>query len=726
LTGVRVFITGMGLVTPAGSGINRTRDVIRRGEKTIRPLSLFPVDEKNRLPVGEIMDFVETGGLPRTHQLALTAAKEAMAHANQIPDAVVLGVTTGGMLTTEEGLKRGDVNPGTYQYHSPDSVTEAVARAVGCHGPLITLPTACSSGAVAIKAALEMLRAGMARTVLAGGADSLSRLTYHGFRSLRLIDPQAARPFDKNRQGMSVAEGAALLVLTASEEVPDHAIAEILGGGLSCDAHHPSAPHPDGAGALQAMAAAIHDAHIRPEEIDYVNLHGTGTVDNDLSEAKALNAFFPGKKPLMSSIKGAFGHSLGASGAAEAVVCALSVSENLIPANVGCTVPDPDLGIKPLTRPEETTLVRTVLSNSFGFGGNNAAIVIGAPDRAQAAMHGGRGDPCHLKVLKTACLTGAGNTEMSMRAIWEGRGCKGMVPDKILTEGLSARAVRRLKRLPRLVLSLASAAQSGSHLPKGPSAVFFGTGWGALSETYDFLTSLFGSEEQFPSPIDFVGSVHNGPAGQAAIYLKATGSNITATGGDYSFEQALMLAGVLAKDVDGPLLVIGSDEWHKTLTPLLDRSARIDTVASDGGGALCLGQSESVPGLKTGVLFYEIGEHNPSVMPSLMDRLSHGKSIQEKYEVIFVGIPAACRNRGQEQLATFLSMSGFEGPVIDYRNITGEFASASAVASVLAIGCLERGGLPGNLWRGKSVPLNEKGILLLGLGDRVTAVEVIY
>jgi 3-oxoacyl-[acyl-carrier-protein] synthase-1/3-oxoacyl-[acyl-carrier-protein] synthase II len=243
------------------------------------------------------------------------------------------------MLTTESLLKQKIRDPDSFRYHAVGSVAEDIARRYRCTGPAITVSTACSSGTVAIKIALEMLRSGHAKRVLVGGADSLCRLTYYGFNSLQLIDPEGARPLDKDRRGMSVAEGAAMLLLVANE--PDDAIVEVLGAGLSCDAHHPVMPQPEGQGALAAMRAAVRDAGISISDIDYINLHGTGTRDNDLSEAKAIHALFPDEKPLLSSVKGAFGHSLAAAGAIEAVVAAISVSNHLVPANVGCRFPDP-------------------------------------------------------------------------------------------------------------------------------------------------------------------------------------------------------------------------------------------------------------------------------------------------------------------------------------------------------------------------------------------------
>jgi 3-oxoacyl-(acyl-carrier-protein) synthase len=164
----------------------------------------------------------------------------------------------------------------------------------------MVVSTACSSGVVAIALALKMLRSGMFRTVLAGGVDSLSRLTYFGFHSLQLVDQTGCKPLDQNRQGMAVAEGAGMILLTT--EKPVHYRAEILGAGLSCDAYHPAAPHPEGEGAFMAMQRALTDAGISPEAIDYINLHGTGTPDNDLAEAKAVGRVLTTPPPL-SSIK---------------------------------------------------------------------------------------------------------------------------------------------------------------------------------------------------------------------------------------------------------------------------------------------------------------------------------------------------------------------------------------------------------------------------------------
>jgi 3-oxoacyl-[acyl-carrier-protein] synthase-1/3-oxoacyl-[acyl-carrier-protein] synthase II len=699
----------MGVISPLGSGVSETTNSIRHGLKG-------PQSDAAR----EVSAPTSIDSVPKTHQLARIAADQAMAASDGAVDAIVLGITTGGMPTTEDLLEKKEDDPGLFRHHAAASVAEDLARRYRCTGPAITICTACSSGAVAIKLALEMLRAGLAARVLAGGADALCRLTYYGFKSLQLIDPEGARPLDRDRRGMSLAEGAAMLLLKVDR--PDQAVAELLGAGLSCDAYHPVKPHPTGRGALSAMRAAIRDAGISESDIHYINLHGTGTPDNDQSEAEAIHALFPHKKPFVSSIKGGSGHSLAAAGAIEAVVSAISISAGLIPANTGCRFPDASLKLDPVMEPTHAP-VRCVLSNSFGFGGNNASLVISAPGKHRSSpAPSSKIEP--LAILGYACLTGAGDTKSTMDSLAGGRDCKGTLPLQAISKGLSSQAVRRLKRLPRLVLSLAIAAHENSGRTSSPSSVFVGTGWGPLSETYDFLTGLFETGGQFPSPTDFVGSVHNAPAGQVALHFQSTGPNITTSGGDHSFEQALLAAHLLRGSGEGSSFVIGADESHPILSRTFDESVLSDEILSDGGGAFCLGKGNGESGLYIHLRFYENVENNPEVIASLVERLGGRDRIQASYGVVLTGMPGVCRRQGENLLQRFLSLAAFKNPVVDYRRLAGEFASSSAVAAVLAARFTEEGKIPGSLCNGQPLHLNGKGVLVLGLGKFVTAVEV--
>jgi len=712
----------MGIISALGQGVGRHVDSLKKNCSGIEPLKLFIPPPGNIFPVAEIPNFKQTLNVPRTHEFALLAAQEALSANRTTPDAIVLGTTTGGMPLTEELLKKSEKDADQYNYHSTSSVAEFLAGILGCKGLLLTVTTACSSGAVAIKLAYELLSSGKANCVLAGGADALCRLTYYGFNSLQLIDPSGAHPLDLDRNGMTVGEGAAMLLLEARESSPDNAIAEILGGGLSCDAYHPTAPHPEGKGALAAMKKALEDAGIIPADIEYINLHGTGTKDNDLAEAKAIHSIFGNNIPSLSSVKGATGHSLAASGAIESVICAAAIREGLVPANTGCVNPDPELNLKPALAPLKQK-VAAALSNSFGFGGNNACLVLADPrakyERQKQAVS------FEFEVLGSACLTGAGDLEQTLKNLNEGKTCSGTLPLADISKKLPIREVRRLKRLPRLALALATEASESSRTSQTPSSIFFSTSWGPLSETYNFLTKLYESNEQFTSPTEFVGSVHNAPAGQVAMMLKATGPNVTTTGGDYSFEQALLAASLIVRDSNDIVLVMGGDEHHPVLSPLFDKSVQISSNPSDGGGALMMRKTEKTSGLKIAPIFFENASNNPSIVQSLIHHLGGSDEIRSKYAAVFAGMPAADRINCEKQIIEIISSADFKGPVIDFRRFIGEFGSATAAAAALAVSLVRSGKIPSYLSGGAETSLNGKGILLLGLGRFLTAIEVL-
>lgn len=720
MTAQPVYISGAGIISPLGSGLAATEKILRENRSVIKPLDLFSLLQGKPLPVGQVDGLQESSSLPRTHQLAHVAAIQAMQGSSHPPDAIILGTTTGGILTTEELLKSNEQQKELYKHHGLHSVADYIARELHCFGPALVVSTACSSGAVAISMALEMLRSGHARTVLAGGVDSLSRLTYFGFNSLQLVDRTGCRPLDKNRQGMAVAEGAAMLLLTT--EKLENPPAELLGAGLSCDAYHSAAPHPEGQGAFVAMETALADAGLKPEDIDYINLHGTGTPDNDLAESKAVRRLFTSLPPL-SSIKGASGHSLAAAGAIEAVMSMIIVSHDLMPANTGLQDVDPLIGLAPLKDPLHQP-ARAVLSNSFGFGGNNGSLVIG---RADTFPHPTPRNPrAGLAIHGYSCLSGAGGTDATISRVTNGTSVAGMTGLDTISEDLPPRLVRRLKRLPRMALSLAvKAHENTGFADRKPGSVFMGTGWGALSETHDFLTRLIDSNEQFPSPTDFVGSVHNGSAGQVAILFGATGGNITTSGGDYSFEQALLATELMFDDPAAPALIIGADEGHETFSPLFDPSISPGSPLADGGAAFCVNRSKEGATCCISIPFYQRNQADNAVA-ALIDALGGINNIQDNYVVVLAGIPAAMHREGEKQLEQFLELTRIPAPIIRYRKFTGEFASASAVAAALAVSFLEAGIVPGALAAGGDIVTDKRmnTILVLGLGRYITAMEL--
>lgn len=730
-----VYLTGMGLITALDAESGQTGppltdktailEKLCRGQSGLAPLTLF--SHADARPVGEIREGrlpPETAALPRTHRMALAAAEKALDGRKQnIPDAVVIGVTTGGMPETETHLKAGAAAPADYRHHACHSVTEAVAEKTKCRGLLLTVSTACSSGAVAAALAFKLIAQGLAERVLAGGVDALCRLTYHGFNALQLLDPAGARPFDRDRRGMSLSEAAAMLLMESRPEKPEKAIARIRGCGLSCDAYHSTAPHPQGRGAAAAMEAAIKAGGLEPVDIDYISLHGTGTPDNDAAEARAVAALFGSQPPPLSSVKGALGHSLAGAGAVELALSAAVIQTGRMPPNHGLETADPELSIQPLTKPHTRDIIH-VLSNSFGFGGNNAALVV---SKAQASSEPQQDrpnpSPRPLGVTAGACITGAGMTEETISAFFAGRPCRGIHPTADLSQNLPPRAIRRLKRLPRLALAMTEAALSSNKARDRLSGVFFGTGWGALSETEAFLSKLFKNEERFSSPMDFIGSVHNAPAGEIAMMFDVTGPNITVTGGDYSFEQALTAASLLGDTSESPLLVLAADEYHEQLTPLFDPSQTNRAEPADGGAALCLKAGENGPQVLP--LFYQRADETTAPVLPMIERLGGAEAVQNRYGAVFAGLPAAFRQKGEGQLREFTTRTGIQAPVIDYRQYTGEFAAASAAAVLLAVKSVKEGRIPPAVPGGAALALEKNRILVLGTGPYLTAIEVL-
>jgi 3-oxoacyl-[acyl-carrier-protein] synthase-1 len=306
------------------------------------------------------------------------AADRAVARWGRERVAVVLGTSTGGIGETERAyatFRSEGRLPESFDFerqHAFHALIDLARARTGAAGPGYAISTACSSSGKVLGTARRLINAGVADAVLAGGVDSLCQTTLRGFRSLEVLSSKQCRPFSRERDGLNIGEGGALLLL----EREGDAAAALLGVGESSDAHHMSHPHPEGLGALAAMREALAQAGVEPGEIDYINAHGTGTPINDAVEGKAIAEMFGSSVPVVST-KGYTGHMLGAGGATEAAFSVLAIEQGWIPAGVGANPLDPEIALNiPLTKIERRC--RKVLSNSFAFGGSNVSVLLGA------------------------------------------------------------------------------------------------------------------------------------------------------------------------------------------------------------------------------------------------------------------------------------------------------------------------------------------------------------
>lgn len=292
---------------------------------------------------------------------------------------VIVGTSTSGILQTEIAYRERAPDgalPSWLHYaetHDNASLARFVQAALGLHGPAWVISTACSSGAKAYAAAARLIAAGLIDAAVVGGVDTLCLTTLHGFHALELLSADVCRPWDARRNGLSLGEGGSFALLQRDDNAP---AAWLLGCGESSDGHHMSSPHPDGAGAIDAMHAALADASLAADQVDYINLHGTGTRNNDSAEDAAVCRVFGHELPV-SSTKGLTGHALGAAGALEAAIALIALRHGFMPPGAPCEQPDPALRSHYLREPRDAEL-QVVASNSFGFGGSNSCLLFGA------------------------------------------------------------------------------------------------------------------------------------------------------------------------------------------------------------------------------------------------------------------------------------------------------------------------------------------------------------
>jgi 3-oxoacyl-[acyl-carrier-protein] synthase II len=386
----RVLVTGLGATSPFGAGVKAYWAGLAAGACAIRPLTLFDVTGFRCRIAAEVPELA-TGSPRRSRadRLALGAAGEALddaglGAADRAAAALVVGAVGGGMLEAESwywARARGETVPrwgAALRAMLPATHAEVLGHRLGLGGPRHTVVTACSSGAVAVAEAAELIADGVVEVALAGGVDAMTRMCFMGFNALKLLDPEPCRPFDRDRRGMSIGEGAAFVVLESAERARARGVrpyAELAGHGVTTDAYHVTAPQPEGEGMARAIRAALAAGGVSPGAVGYANAHGTATPQNDRIEARALAGVFGAGGLLVSSTKSMIGHTMAAAGSLEAVATILALVHETIPPTASLTTPDPEMEFDCVPRVAREASIEHAISNSFGFGGQNITLL---------------------------------------------------------------------------------------------------------------------------------------------------------------------------------------------------------------------------------------------------------------------------------------------------------------------------------------------------------------
>ncbi len=404
----RVVVTGLGTINPLGHTVKETWEKALRGESGVGPITLFDASDLNVQIAAEVKDFDPTRYMParwarrysRFEQFALVAAQEALQHAGLEPDkedptrvGVIISSAIGGidvleqntLLLYNEGLRK--VGAFVIPQLMPNGASGVVSIHYGFQGPALSVASACASGNDALGLAWNVIRSGVADVVVAGASEAvickIAVVAFDRVGAMARGGPDrrdAPRPFDQNRDGFVIAEGAAVLILESEEHARARGapiLAELVGYASSSDAYHITAPHEEGAGAILAMRRALETAGLRPDEVDYINAHGTGTELNDAVETKAIKAVFGDHayRIPVSSTKSMTGHMMGATGALEAIFCVLAIQHGVVPPTINYTTPDPECDLDYVPNEAREAPVRVAMDNAFGFGGHNAVLI---------------------------------------------------------------------------------------------------------------------------------------------------------------------------------------------------------------------------------------------------------------------------------------------------------------------------------------------------------------
>ncbi|MBR4130482.1 MAG: beta-ketoacyl-[Bacteroidaceae bacterium] len=552
-------VTGFGIICAIGNDAQSVLRSLQEGRTGIGAMRYLQSSHKE-LPVGEVklsndemkrmLGQDEKSIISRTVLMGAIAIRQALEHANLDLKgkriALINGTTVGGMDITEHyfmQMKEDDALLPVLEKHDCGSSTREMADLAGLKdAEVCTISTACSSAVNAIILGSEMLKNNEADIIIAGGTEALSLFHLNGFNSLMILDKEQCRPFDKNRAGLNLGEGAAFVVLQKPENLTNeqNPLAYIRGYGNRCDAFHQTASSEDGEGAFLAMSEALKMSGLEPQDIQYINAHGTGTPNNDASESAAIRRVFGEKIPPVSSTKGFTGHTTSASGSIEAVICILSLLKDFVPANLGWKEQD-EACIKPTTDNRQQT-TENILCNSFGFGGNDSAVVIS----------------------KNASPSNSSQKEQNLEVCTLGEAIVEDVEQlQELREFISPGEARRMGKLMKAatITSLKALQAAGIETP---DAIITATAFGMLETSEKFMVDMLENGEETLSPTLFMQSTHNTLSSAIAIRTKCHGYNMTYSQGSDSLEWALRDARRLIETGKAKTVLVG---FHDEATP---------------------------------------------------------------------------------------------------------------------------------------------------------------
>ena len=559
LTTKAVVVTGIGIISSIGNNLDETYDSLIHKKIGIGSIDILETNRKDEFLLGEIKlthnELIKAAGVDgssawtRTALIGIIAAKQAIADSGidvSKNTALISASTVGGMDRSELYYKDFLTEAKHKKYidtHHAGSSTEMIAEQCGVNGLITTISTACSSSLNSIMFGSRLIKTGSTKTAIVGGTDALSKFTLNGFNTLMILDKELCRPFDATRAGLNLGEGAAYFILEEKESAiasGKKIYAEVAGYANANDAHHQTASSENGEGPYLAMQNALQSANIQPSDIDYINAHGTGTGNNDLTEGFAIKRLFGDAIPLFSSTKEYTGHTLGAAGIIESVIAVLSLNNNVVFPNINFKNSIEEINIQPVTKLTKIENLKYVLTNSFGFGGNDSSVVFSSIKALRTDKHS-------KLTQKSIFIDGIGcvspqntlDNDYFFENILETESRFQQIQKPNYRDYINPKLLRRMSKIVRMGIVSASLAIKDAGIDN-PDAILTGTGMGCQIDTEKFLNSMIENNEGLLTPTSFIQSTHNTVGGAIALGIQNHNYNVTYVHRTFSFESALL------------------------------------------------------------------------------------------------------------------------------------------------------------------------------------------
>lgn len=539
-------IIASGLCSTAGCGVQSACELAFSNSQNLKPQNLFESPRHFAKLTGQCEEFGVSKNAPRCAKMLEFALSEALKKID-LKDikreriSVYLGTSIGGIFETENAISdlidHKSNKLSALNFYECSTLAELAARKANAKGECATFSTACSSSSLALCEACNAIIQNLCDIAIVCGADALSRITVNGFGSLLLLSQTNAKPFDKNRDGINLGEAAAVVILASEDALKRmqmRPLARISGWAATADAYHPTSPQPEAEGLARAFSKSLARAGKNPLDISFYLAHGTATKGNDLSESKALKNVFKEFAPAFASIKGKFGHTLGASGLLNLIIATEAIAQSKAPLNTGFETFDEDLGISPNTKSTNANL-KSIMFSSVGFGGNNSCAIV-ENDESQNIKSPQKNE---IFIYKSGTIPDVSNSKSAQNSFANFTQKNFRVSEENLLSQIPILKKRKWAKLQQMALEAASEAVKDLNFDAKKTAVCFGTGLGMVEETRRFVETTLINKETKPLPTAFTNSVHNAAASLISMQFKFKGLNSAVTAKEISFEAAL-------------------------------------------------------------------------------------------------------------------------------------------------------------------------------------------